>query len=340
MKKWLIVSVIWCWIFDIATSADARDAIRIVGSAAVLPFAQTVSENFATHFDNPSPSIDVTGAGKGFRSFCSGIGYQYPDITVTARHISDNELAYCRENGVDAIVEIIVGLDVIALVNDIQSRPSNFTISQLYSALSAKIKRSGQIIKNPHRKWSDVDPNLPDNPIRVMGPATNSTYYDAFVELIMIKGCHTLPEVSDWNAENRFELCNFIRKDGAFISGMNSDVGLLHWIRKNPDAFALVPLYLLEQYPNYIQANLIQDSVPDADQVASGRYPLTRPIFLYVKQQHVSAIKSLQAFLYEFTSERAIGPEGYLSENGFKHLDDQGRNTARDLALSLSPIKR
>lgn len=322
------------------TLAKGRDEIRIVGSSAVLMFAQKVAENYAAHFEFPSPSVEITGGGNGFNLFCSGIGYQYPDINVTARPISDAELASCRKKGVDDIVEIIVGLDILAVVNINLSPQIEISVFELFNAISAKVEKDGRFVDNPYQKWSDIRPELPDLPIHVMGPSPASSYYDAFMELVMKRGCILFPNISSLSEEERFKLCHNPRQDGAFIAGLNNDNAVLQWLRSDPGAFAIVPNYLLEQYPDYISANPIDGSKPKAPAISSGRYPFSRPIYLYAKKRHIESISGMQEFLYEFTAERSIGPEGYLADKGFYSLNEQGRNKARDSALSLTPLKR
>ena len=320
--------------------ANARDRIQVVGSAAVLPFVQMVAENFAIHFDHPSPSMDVTGSGRGFQLLCTGIGYQHPDINVTARPMSDAELAKCRQNGVDAVVEIVVGLDALTLVNDVSAAQHNFTTAQLFTALSANVPQAEGLGPNPYRKWSEIDARLPDSPIRVMGPSPTTSHYYAFSELVLGRGCDQFPELSRLSGSERALTCQRPRRDGLFIPGLNNASAILDWLRKNPDAFAIVSLALLELYPDYLRANRIDGFAPETTPIASGAYPLSRPIYLYVKQRHVAAVSGLQEFLYEFSAERTIGPDGYLTGNGFNSLSNRGRNTARDLALSLAPLAR
>jgi phosphate transport system substrate-binding protein len=339
-KKYTIIALLGIWIISLATNTLARDKIRIVGSAVVSPFFQTVSENFSINFGYTPPSIEITGTGQGFRLFCSGVGYQHPDINVTPRPISAAELAYCYQNGIESVVEIVVGLDALAMVNNKASSQIRLTTTQLFNALALKIEQNGRLVDNPHQNWSDVNPKLPDDRIQVMGPAPTSSYYDAFSELLMRKGCTKFPSISNLSDREHYKICRHPRRDGIFVSGMNNNIAMLNWLKKNPKAFAFVPINLLEQYPDYIQANLINGSAPDQDAVSSGRYPLVRPIYLYVKKRHVSAVPGIQQFLYEVTAERTIGPEGYLGNNGFKCLNELERNKARDFALSLSPLKR
>jgi phosphate transport system substrate-binding protein len=335
----LIVFIGICVLHTHGLAAD-RNEISIVGSSAVLPFAQKIAENYSAHFGYPSPSMEVTGAGKGFNLFCAGIGYQHPDINVTARPITDAELAACEKNGVDAVVEIIVGMDVLAIAQAVSAPEAELYLVQLFKAMSSVVEKDGNFIANPYRSWSDIDPGLPEQPIRIMGPAPSSSYDDAFAELVMQRGCAMIPNLSRLSGQERFSLCHIPRQDNMFVPGLNSEAAVVRWLVRNPEAFAVVPHLLLDHYPDQVRAVRVEKELPTASAVSSGRYPFARPIYFYVKKRHVEAIAGLQEFVYEFTAERSIGPDGYLADRGFFNLDDQGRNAARDAALSLIPLIR
>jgi phosphate transport system substrate-binding protein len=325
-------------IFCAGHSSAARDEIRIVGSPDVLPYIQRVSQNFTLISEFATPSLEVTGTGKGFRLFCGGIGFEHPDINAASRRITDSEFKRCQASGVEAITEIVVGLEGIVLANAGSSRQHNFSISQLYQAAAADIQKNGKIVKNPTVYWQDIDPKLPKSKIKLMGPPPTSGIYDAFVELVMETGCREYSDISSLSASRRFEVCRNVRRDSAFVMGKKNDGLIIKWLKENHEGFGFLPLNLWQDNDSIIAVNSINGVPPSAENISNGRYTLARPIYLYVKTKHVDAVKGLQKFLYEFTSEHAIGPEGYLSEIGFIPLDDRGRNSARDSALSLAPI--
>jgi phosphate transport system substrate-binding protein len=320
-------------------SAEARDEIRIVGSATVLPFVRTVTENFAAAGNFP-PSVETTGTGNGFRLFCDGIGFEHPDINATARPMTKAEEAECSENGVTAIIEMVIGLDGLVFANSKKSPQYNFSTAQIFSALAERIEIGGEIKKNPFVTWNEIDPSLASQPIKVMGPPHASGFYDAFMELIMERGGTSFPAIAALDQTQRYAVSRTLRKDGKYIESPRDEYYILDWLRKHSDAFGVIPVSLLGNHTGFLKPNKIDDVMPTPDTIANGRYPLSRPIYLYIKRKHVDAVKGLQKFLYESTSEKAIGPEGYLSETGFIPLNDRGRNQARSLALSLSPMSR
>jgi phosphate transport system substrate-binding protein len=339
MLKYIFITAI-TFIFSVNHAGAARDEIRIVGSPEILPYVQRVAQNFAQISEFVAPSLEVTGTGTGFRLFCDGIGFEHPDINAASRRITDSEFALCRTNGVNSITEIVVGLDGIVLANSKSARQYNFTTAQIFQAVAADVIKNGQIVKNTYTSWQEIDPALPKAEIRLMGPPPSSGTYDAFAELIMEAGCRNLSSLNDLSQARRFEVCRDVRRDDAFVMGIKNDGVMIEWLQKNPRAFGILPFLVWQENDDVVAANPINGVAPAVDNISSGRYALARPMYLYVKTKHVNAIQGLQQFLYEFTSEHAIGPEGYLAEKGFIPLDDRGRNSARDAAFSLAPILR
>jgi phosphate transport system substrate-binding protein len=335
-----ILWVVLIFVFAVDDAGGVRNEIRIVGSAQVLPYVQKVAQHFTFISGFGAPSLEVTGTGNGFKLFCGGVGFEYPDINAASRRITDSEFANCQANGVNYVTEIIVGLDSIVLANSKAAKQYNFTTSQLFQAVAANVVDNGQIMKNTSQSWQEIDPALPDAKIKLMGPPPASGTYDAFIELIMESGCRNFSEKTDWSDAQRIEFCRNVRKDDAFVMGIKNDGLMIQWLQENHTAFGMLPFLLWQENDDQIAANSINGVFPTAENITNGRYALSRPIYIYVKTRHVDAIQGLQKFLYEFTSEHAIGPDGYLAEKGFIPLDDQGRNAARDSALSLAPIAR
>jgi phosphate transport system substrate-binding protein len=339
MKKAILIVMNFLLFAAGPTLAESQDEIRIVGSSDSLAYVQTVSENFTRISDYPAPSIEYTGTGNGFRLFCAGIGYQHPDIAVTLRPISASEFEECRTRGVTEITEIVIGHESIAVVNARKSRQYDFGPQQLFAALAAEIPVGDRIEPNPYKRWNDIHSSLPDSDIELIGPLPGSGAFDTFIEKVMVAGCRAFPEIDALNDVRRYQVCHWFRKDGAYVEGIR-EANVLDWLGDHPEAFGIVRYALLTENRETIAANSINGVAPTPKTIGSGRYSLSRPIHLYIKTKHVAAVAGLQKLIYEFTSEHAVGPQGYLVESGFVPLDDQGRNRARDLALSLTPLTR
>ncbi len=319
----------------------ARDEIRIVGSTAVLPYMKIVAENFAHHWDFPPPSIEDTGTGRGFRLFGSGVGFEYPDILVTCRPVTDTEWTFCRQHGVDRITEMVVGRNAIVFVNQKSSPQYDFTVPQLFCAMAAHVEANGERVANPYHCWNQISPQLPEMPIRIMGPTAASSAYDALIELVMVKGCQSFTAIQALNAAERFRMCRMFRGPSkAFMEGFKFESQIADWLSRHPAAFAFLHYAVYKEYSDQLAANPINGVRPTLETMSEEKYPLSQPIYLYIKIPHEKAVPGLQQFLYEATSERAISPDGYLVESGFIPLEHRGRNHARDLALSLAPLSR
>jgi phosphate transport system substrate-binding protein len=308
-----------------------------------MPFMETVTQTFSVKSTNNAPVLETTGSGNGFRLFCGGIGFDHPDIIVTSRPVSDAEFDLCQKNGVDAITEIMIGRDAIVVVNPKEAQQVNFTPAQLFSALAASIEKDGDIRKNTYSNWSEIDPSLPDLPVLVMGPPAASGMYDDFMRLIMERGCSQFQKIIFLDLPDRHEICHSIRKDGAFTQGLRNENAMVEWLKDNQTAFAITRYSFLVQNQDFITGNKIDGFLPTEANISDGSYPLSRPVYVYVKTSHVTAVEGLQDFLYELTNDHTIGPDGYLmfdAQAGFVPLDEKGRNDARDMAISLAPLKR
>jgi phosphate transport system substrate-binding protein len=338
MKKFIILGLIL--IILSAEGVDARDEIRVIGSKNVLAMVQKVAEQFHYTRSYPAPKLEITGGGKGFYLFGKGVGFQYPDINVVTRPISQSEIEYCRSNGVTDIAEIVIGMDSAVIANSVDSKQYDFTACQIFNALASYIVKKSRVVTNGTRRWNEIHPSLPDTDIKILGPPMSMTGENNFLQLIFEPGCSScFPQIITVEKDIRAAVCYSPRKDSAFISGPKNDYDIIGWLKKNPSAFGIVPFSLLKDFKGVISANAIQGILPTMESISEGKYQYSKKIYLYVKTSHVKAIKGLQHFLYDLTAERTIGPSGILEDQGFVPLDDIGRNRARDLALSLKTIR-
>ncbi len=327
--------------------AAGRDTIWIVGSSTVYPFTTVVAERFGRSGQFPTPKVESTGTGGGFKLFCGGIGVNFPDLNDASRRIKRSEFDRCREKGVQGIVEIKIGYDGIVVASS-RKAPIDWNLSRrhLFLALAKQVpdpKRPGRLIPNPYRRWQEIDPDLPDLPIKVYGPPPTSGTRDAFVELAMEGGCNTF----DWIArlehrdKKRYKaICHAIREDGAWIDAGENDNLVVQKLTANPDALGIFGFSYLDQNRDKIKGAQIDGVEPTFENIASGSYPISRPLFIYVKKAHVGLIPGIPQFLEEYTSERAWGEEGYLTERGLIPMPEAERKRYREIARKLIPLKR
>ena len=300
----------------------ARDYISIVGSSTVYPFATVVAETFGKTTRFKTPKIESTGSGGGFKLFCDGIGVKHPDITDASRAIKQSEIEMCAANGVTEIVEVKIGYDGIVIANAKKAAQLEFSRKDLYLALAKNVpdpQGSEKLIPNPYKTWKDVNADLPDVAIEVLGPPPTSGTRDAFVELVMEEGCNRFNWIATLEKTDKKQyqsVCHTIREDGVYIEAGENDNLIVQKLETNPKALGIFGYSFLEQNSDKVQGSIVDQELPTFEAIADGSYPVSRPLFIYVKKAHVGIIPGIQEFLNEFISERAWGEEGYLSDKG------------------------
>jgi phosphate transport system substrate-binding protein len=298
--------VLIAFIMSLMTTVSyARDQISIVGSSTVFPFATVVAEKVGKK-GIKTPVIESTGTGGGMKLFCKGIGVNTPDMTNASRAIKQKEKEMCFNNGVTDISQVIIGLDGIAIIRSLKNEPINFTQQQLWEALSEKGSKP--------EKWSDIDPSLPNIKISVLVPPPTSGTRDAFNELVMAKGC--AKEVKEANKKD----CTLLREDGAAIEAGENDTLIINKIVADPNNFGILGFSYYDANKDKLRAASINGKSISKETIQDGSYPISRPLFFYVKNQHKGVIPGIDEYIKEFTSKKAIGNRGYLTDLGLVPL--------------------
>lgn len=322
----------------------ARDYISIVGSSTVYPFATVVAERFGRLTQFKTPKVESTGSGGGLKLFCAGVGVQHPDITNASRRIKKSEFDMCQGNGVEDVVEVKVGYDGIALANSTRSQQMNLSLRDIYLALARQVpdpSGGDKLVDNPYETWNDVNPDLPVKAIEVLGPPPTSGTRDAFAELAMEGGCKTFDWIKAIKKEDKSRykrICHTIREDGAYIEAGENDNLIVQKLDANPDALGIFGFSFLDQNRDKIQGSVIDGTEPEFELIAEGQYPISRPLYFYVKKAHVGVIPGVESYVREFTSERAWGEEGYLTDRGLIPMPEGERNKFRNDARNLKPL--
>ena len=310
-----------------AADAQSREQIRVVGSSTVYPFTTAVAERFARETDYEAPLIESTGTGGGFQLFCEGVGQQTPDINNASRAMAQSEREMCAENGVESVTEIQIGNDGIAFAADKSAEALDVTRAQIWQALAANPVVDGEVAEeNPYETWSDIDGSLPDTEITVFGPPTTSGTRDAFVELAMEAGCEEFEAVTSLDEARMEEVCTTMREDGAFVEAGENDNVIVDRLQSQPGSRGIFGYSFYDQNRDALQVATIEGAKPTADAIAADEYPLARPLFIYVKDQHVGVIPGLGEFLDYYTSPDVWGPEGFLVDSGLIPMAEERRD--------------
>ncbi|MCP4780316.1 MAG: phosphate ABC transporter substrate-binding protein [Hyphomicrobium sp.] len=324
--------------------ASARE-IKIVGSSTVFPYTQAVAEEFAQK-GGTAPTVESTGTGGGMKIFCQGIGEAHPDITGASRAMKPSERELCEKNGVKGITEILLGFDGLSLANARKGNKIDVTKEQLYRALAAKVPVDGKLVANPFKKWSDIDKALPDIAIVVYGPPPTSGTRDAFVELVFHHVCKKgkLPfwkaKAEEMKGEKKaFKKmykadCTAMRTDGPFIEAGENDNLIVQRLAADPNAVGIFGYSFLFENQDQLRPLSIAGVEPSMEAIASGKYAISRPLYIYIKNAHRKVIKGMNDFIKEYVSDEAMGADGYLSERGLVVLDDAKLMATQKSALN------
>ncbi|MGI9248352.1 MAG: substrate-binding domain-containing protein [Woeseiaceae bacterium] len=326
-----------------ALAQSGRDYVYIVGSSTVYPFATVVAERFGRGSEFKTPKVESTGSGGGIKLFCDGVGVDFPDIANSSRAIKQSEVDTCAENGVTAIVEVKIGYDGIVIANAIGGETVDLSRADIFMALAKEVpgKAEGELIENPYKTWADVNPALPDVRIEVLGPPPTSGTRDAFVELAMEGGCKSVSWIAALKKsdKNRYKaICHTIREDGVFVEAGENDNLIVQKLEANPNAFGIFGFSFLDQNLEKVKGAQVDGVSPTFDAIADGEYPVSRPLYFYAKKAHVDVIPGMRGYLREFTSARAWGEEGYLSDRGLIPMPDEERREVASAVRDLTPL--
>ena len=329
LQKTLIASALVA--IALTGTAHARDQIRVVGSSTVFPFTTAAAEEFGRSTKFKTPIVESTGTGGGMKLFCAGVGVDHPDLTNASRRIKSSEVADCDKNGVKNIIEFKVGFDGIVIANSKKAAKTSYSLEQIWRALAKDVPVGGKFVPNPYKNWSDIDPSLPNKKIEVLGPPPTSGTRDAFAELAMEGGCKSVPEVKELKDDKKKyqSICQSVREDGAYIEAGENDNLIVQKLDSNPNAYGIFGYSFLDQNTDKLQGSTIDGVEPTYDNIAGGSYPISRSLYVYAKGEHAGVIPGIAEYMTEYTSEKAMAPNGYLADKGLISLPEAARAAVR-----------
>ncbi len=323
-----------------ASAQAARDQIRVVGSSTVYPFTTTVAERFSQTGGFKAPIVESTGTGGGMKLFCAGVGTQHPDMTNASRAITKAEYEQCAANGVKEIVEMKVGFDGIAIAMKKGGQQVSLKREQIWLALAAQVPVDGKLAPNPYKTWKQIDSSLPDWKIEVMGPPPTSGTRDSFVELVMDHGCKSFAEIkaiSDSKA--RATACGKLREDGVYIeAGENDNLIVQRLVSGGTGLMGIFGYSFLEENIDKLQDVAVDGVEAEFETISSGKYPVSRPLFVYIKKAHVGVVPGMKEFLAEYVSDRAMAAGGYLEKKGLVAMPKPEMEKVRSQVTGLTNL--
>ena len=334
MKKYLTLSgVIFSLLFS--TTAQARDSLSLAGSSTVLPFARIIAEQLGKNPNFKTPVVESGGSSVGKKGVCDGVGTKFIDIGNASSRMKTKELAYCEKNGVK-LTEIKVGYDGIVVANSKKGKVLNISKADLGKALTAKVAINGKMVDNPYKKWSEINPSLPNVEIRVYGPPTTSGTRASYAEMVNEKGyCKKDDEAKAAlkAAGMKAKKCRAMRTDGAFIEAGEQDNLIVQKLNEDITAYGIFGFSYLDQNSDTLQGAVISKTAPTFENIASNNYSVSRALYYYVKHQHIGVVPGIKEYMAEWTKH--WGDEGALSDAGMIPMPKAERAKYKDAMKNL-----
>ncbi|WP_415402995.1 substrate-binding domain-containing protein [Tateyamaria sp. SN3-11] len=305
-----------------ATAAVARDQVQVAGSSTVLPYASIVAEAFGENFDFPTPVVESGGSSSGLKRFCEGVGENTIDVANASRKIRDKEIKACAEAGVTDIIEVRIGYDGIVFASQINGPAYNaFEPSDIFNALGSKVLVDGAIVDNPHEQWADFNSELPAADIVAFIPGTKHGTREVFEDKVLLEGCEATGAMEAMIAggmseDDAEDACIDVRQDGKSVDIDGDYTETLARIDANPNGIGIFGLAFYENNTDKLKVATMGGVAPSTETISTGEYPVSRPLFFYVKKAHIGVIPGLKEYASFFVADEIAGPDGPLSAYG------------------------
>ncbi|MGH1577150.1 substrate-binding domain-containing protein [Planktotalea sp.] len=311
----------------LATAAVARDQVQVAGSSTVLPYASIVAEAFGENFDFPTPVVESGGSSAGLKRFCEGVGENTIDIANASRKIKDKEVKACADAGVTDIIEVRIGYDGIVFASEKGGNDFAYTPSDWFLALSDKVLVDGALVANPNKTWNDVNAELPAQPLQAFIPGTKHGTREVFEDKVILAGCEATGAFDAFlgmatgdtdKAKHKAaeKACISLRTDGVSVDIDGDYTETLARIESNKDGIGVFGLAFYENNTDKLQVATMSGVVPSTESISTGEYPVSRPLYFYVKKAHIGVVPGLKDFAEFFVAEEIAGPDGPLAEYG------------------------
>ncbi|WP_370229883.1 substrate-binding domain-containing protein [Cognatishimia sp.] len=305
-----------------ATSAAARDQVQVAGSSTVLPYASIVAAAFGENTDFPTPVVESGGSSAGLKRFCQGVGTEHTDVANASRKIRDKEIKACAENGVTEIIEVRIGYDGIVFASQ-KDGPAftAFTQSDIFNALAPKVMVDGELVDNPHKQWSDFNADLPSEDILAFIPGTKHGTREVFEEKVVAAGCEATGAfdammAAGMSEDDAEDACLEVMSDGRAVDIDGDYTETLASIDANANGIGVFGLAFYENNTDKLKVATMAGVAPSTETIASAEYPVSRPLYFYIKKAHIGVVPGLKEYAQFFVSDELAGPSGPLANYG------------------------
>lgn len=330
-----------------AGAAYARDNVQITGSSTVLPYSTIVAEAFGENFSFPTPVVEGGGSGAGRKKLCEGVGANTVDIANSSSRITKGDFELCASNGVTEIIEVRFGYDGIVFASDINGPEFAFSQADIHGALAAKVAKDGALVDNAAKTWADVNPAFPAQDIMVFVPGTKHGTREVFDEKVIVAGCkasgaYDLHLAASTAADDKAKAseatkaCMALRTDGLSIDIDGDYTETLARVDTNKNGIGVFGLSFYQNNTDKLRVATMAGVVPTTESIAAGEYPVSRPLFFYVKKAHLGVIPGLQEYVDFFVSDDMAGPEGPLAAYGL--VSDPELKATQEMVKAGTPM--
>ncbi len=327
MKSFHLTASVLAFAAAAAMPAMARDQIQVTGSSTVLPYATIVAEAFGENFDFPTPVVEGGGSGAGRKKLCEGVGENTVDIANSSSRISQSDIDLCKANGVEEIMEVRIGYDGIVFASAVAGADFALTPADVYNALAAKVVKDGALADNASAQWAEVNPALPAQDILAFVPGTKHGTREVFDVKVIEAGCKETGAMDLFLAvaegkddkekgDNAKKACHELRTDGKSVDIDGDYTETLARLDADKNAVGVFGLSFYENNTDKLKVATMSGIVPSTETISKGEYPVSRPLFFYVKKAHIGVIPGLKEYIEFFVSDDMAGPDGPLAAYG------------------------
>ena len=307
--------------------ASARDQLQISGSSTVLPYSTIVAEAFGENAGFKTPVVEGGGSGAGRKKLCEGVGEATIDIANSSSRIKQSDIDTCAANGVSELMEVRIGYDGIVFATDINGPDFVLTPADVFGAVAAEIVKDGAVVANSTKSWAEVNPALPAQEILAFIPGTKHGTREVFDINVLEQGCKdsgaydvfvaaSAGADDDAKKKDAVSKCLAVRTDGASVDIDGDYTETLSRIAANPNAMGVFGLSFYENNTDKLKVATMNGIVPSVETISKGEYPVSRPLYFYVKKAHIGVIPGLKEYIQFFVSDDMAGPGGALADYG------------------------
>jgi phosphate transport system substrate-binding protein len=264
-----------------APAGTTSEQISIDGSSTVFPLAEAAAEAFTNSATGAARvTVGESGTGGGFGKFCRG----ETQISNASRPISSEEMAACAGANIQYI-EIPIAFDGISVVVHPSNPLTNITMAELKKAWEPAAQ--GTVTQ-----WRQINARGPVTALQLFGPGTASGTFDYFTEAVNGDGGSSRTDYTPSEDDN------------VIVQG----------VAGNPGAMGYFGYAYYEANRTRVKALSVNGVAPTPETIASGDYPLSRPMFIYVNAEALRRPQVRRFVNYFVQNAATLAPQvGYVA---------------------------